>query len=219
MSKAGYHLVVGSKQVSSWSLRPWFLMRQAGLEFAETVITLRTPGTRKLILKHSPSGQVPVLKTGALAIWDSLAIAEYLNERHPEKQLWPADIPARAWARSISAEMHSSFRAMRYALPMEFSSSGLTAKIDDDTRADITRVAEIWTSTRKAFGKGGPFLLGACTIADAMYAPVVSRFTSYGIDLRAFGDDGSAEEYRKHVFSLHAMTEWGKGAKAELAAA
>lgn len=217
MSDPDYHLVIGSKQVSSWSLRPWFLMRQAGLPFRETLIVLRTPGTRASILRHSPSGQVPVLEHGTLAVWDSLAIAEYLNERHPVKQLWPADRAARAWARAISAEMHSSFRALRYALPMEFASSGLTANMDADVRSDISRVVQIWTGTRKKHGKGGPFLLGAATIADAMYAPVASRFTTYGIDLAAFGDDGSAEAYRRHVMQLPAMVDWGNGAKSEIA--
>ena len=118
MAGNAYGLVVGSKQASSWSLRPWILMRQAGIGFDETVIQLRQPGTRAAILKHSPSGQVPLLTHGGLAIWDSLAIAEYLNERHPELTLWPTDAAARAQARCIACEMHSSYRDLRFGLPM-----------------------------------------------------------------------------------------------------
>jgi glutathione S-transferase len=210
-----YTLVVGSKQVSSWSLRPWMLMRQAGIAFEEVVIPLRGPGTRAEILKHSPSGQVPLLKDGRLAVWDSLAIAEYLHEKHADKELWPADATARAWARCISAEMHSSFREMRYGLPMEFSSRGLKPAINEQCAKDITRVVAIWTTTRKRFGAGGPFLFGAFTIADAMFAPVASRFTTFAPKLADYGDDGSAAAYRDMMMALPTMQDWGAAAAKE----
>lgn len=215
MAGNAYGLVIGSKQVSSWSLRPWILMRQAGIGFDETVIQLRQPGTRAAILKHSPSGQVPLLTHGSLLLWDSLAIAEYLNERHPELHLWPADAGARAHARCISCEMHSSYRELRFGLPMEFSSRGLTPQINEQCAADIKRIVEIWCETRKRHGTGGPFLFGTFTIADAMFAPVASRFTTYGTRLADYGGDGAAEAYRAVLMALPAMLDWGNAARLE----
>ena len=215
MASGIYTLVVGSKQLSSWSLRPWLLMKQAGIGFEDVVILLDQPDTKAKIAKYSPSGKVPLLKHGSLTVWDSLAIAEYLNERHPEKQLWPADATARAHARSASAEMHSSFRDLRLALPTQFALTGLVPEISGPTAADIRRIAEIWTSCRKQFGAGGPFLFGAFCIADAMFAPVASRFTTYGTKLSAFGDDGSAEAYRVMLMGLPAMRDWIAAAKLE----
>lgn len=214
MAKPVYTLVVGSKQVSSWSLRPWLLMKQAQLPFEEIVIELRTPQTRTQILKHSPSGQVPLLKHGDLAVWDSLAIAEYLNEQHPELGLWPAERAARAMARCMAAEMHSSFRDMRYGLPMEFTSRGLTPQMSDQVAADIRRVVEMWRTARARHGAGGPFLFGRFSITDAMFAPVCSRFTTYVPKLADYGDDGSAEAYRAMMMNLPAMQDWGQGANA-----
>ena len=215
MAKVDYKLVVGSKQVSSWSLRPWLLMRQAGIGFEEVVVQLRRTTTSPEILKHSPAGLVPILKHGKLAVWDSLAIAEYLNERHPDKQLWPADPAVRAQARCISAEMHSGFRELRYGLGMEFTSRGLTPQINAQCAKDIRRVVQIWSGTRNQHGASGPFLFGTFTIADAMYAPVASRFTSYGTRLAEYADDGAAEAYRAMMMALPAMAEWGKGATEE----
>ena len=215
MTGNAYGLVVGSKQASSWSLRPWILMRQAGIGFDETFIELRQPGTRAAILKHSPTGQVPLLTHGGLAIWDSLAIAEYLNERHPELHLWPADAAARARARCIACEMHSSYRELRFGLPMEFSSRGLTPQINEQCAADIKRIVQIWCETRKTYGTGGPFLFGTFTIADAMFAPVASRFTTYLPNLAAYGDTGAAEGYRATMMALPGMIDWGKAAAAE----
>ena len=215
MADNAYTLVVGSKQLSSWSLRPWLLMRQADIGFEEIVILLDQPDTKAKIALHSPSGRVPLLKHGSLAVWDSLAIAEYLHERHPELRLWPADVTARAHARSISAEMHSSFRDLRYALPMKFSSRGLAAEVDEQCAADIRRVVQIWCQSRNKFGAGGPFLFGKFGIADAMFAPVASRFTTYGARLAGCGDDGGAETYRAMMMSLPAMLDWGQAAKTE----
>ena len=210
-----YTLVVGSKQLSSWSLRPWLLMKQAGIGFEEIVILLDQPDTKARIAQHSPSGKVPLLKHGALAIWDSLAIAEHLNERHPELQLWPADTTARAHARSASAEMHSGFRELRLALPTAFSSRGLKAEVSEATAADIRRIVQIWSRSRQRFGEGGPFLFGTFCIADAMFAPVASRFTTYGTRLNEHGDDGKAETYRATIMALPAMQDWENAARLE----
>ena len=215
MADNAYTLVVGSKELSSWSLRPWLLMRQAAIGFDEIVILLDQAGTKAKIALHSPSGKVPLLKHGKLAVWDSLSIAEYLNERHPQLRLWPTDVPARAQARSISAEMHSSFRDLRYALPMKFSSRGLTPDMSETCAADIRRIVTIWREARHGFGAGGPFLFGQFGIADAMFAPVASRFTSYGTRLADYGDDGSAESYRAMLMALPTMLDWGKAAAVE----
>jgi len=217
MAASAATLVVGSKELSSWSLRPWLLMKQAGIPFKEVVIQLDKSDTKALIAKWTPSGKVPVLIDGDVTVWDSLAIAEYLNETHPRAHLWPADRAARAHARAISAEMHSMFRELRVRLPMAFSTLGLKPDMNDDCRRDITRMVAIWVDARKKYGAGGAFLFGSFTITDAMFAPVASRFTSYGTHLADFGDDGSAEAYRAMMMALPAMLEWGVGAKAELA--
>jgi len=207
--------VIGSKEGSSWSLRPWILMKQVGIPFEEVLITLRQPDTRDKIAKYSPSGQVPVLRHAGRIIWDSLAIAEYLNEQHPDKGIWPRDEEARAFARCVAAEMHSSFRALRYGLPMEFSKRNLAPAMDDQVDADIARVVAIWRESRARFGKGGPFLFGQFSAADAMYAPVASRFTTFDADLSRYGDDGSAEAWRALMMGLPHMVDWGIAAKSE----
>ena len=215
MAGNAYTLAIGSKDTSSWSLRPWLLMRHADIDFHEIVIPLRQPDTRANILKYSPSGQVPVLGHGSVTVWDSLAIAEYLHERHPEAKLWPAGTAARAHARCISAEMHASYRELRFGLPMEFSSRGLTPQITVQCAADIARIVQIWRHARKTFGAGGPFLFGAFTIADAMFAPVTSRFTTYATRLADYGDDGTAGSYGAMMMGLPAMLDWGRAAAAE----
>jgi glutathione S-transferase len=211
----GYTLVIGSKEGSSWSLRPWILMKQAEIPFKEVLITLRQPDTAANIARHSPTGQVPLLRHGARTIWDSMAIGEYLNERHPDKELWPADEEARAFARCIGAEMHSGFRELRYGLPMEFSKRHLDAELNDAAKADIRRVIAALGEARRRFGTSGPFLFGAFSIADAMYAPVASRFTSFDVDLAGYGDDGLVQEWCAMMMDLPAMREWGVAAKAE----
>lgn len=205
-------LCIGDKNLSSWSLRPWLLMKLAGIPFTEKLIRLDQPDTTKEILKYSPTGKVPCLIDGDIAVWDSLAIAEYLAERFPEKQMWPAAAAARARARSVSAEMHSSFGELRKTWPMNFSRIGLRRPQPAGVASDIERISEIWTETRATFGAGGPFLFGRFSIADAMYAPVVSRFMTYGpLDLPA-----AAAAYCEAVFSLPAMQEWGAGAAREV---
>ena len=207
-------LVIGDKNLSSWSLRPWLAMKQTGIPFTERLVRLDRPETKAAIAKVSPSGRVPCLIDGDIAIWDSLSILEYLAEKFPEKGLWPADAKARAIARSVAAEMHSGFQNLRNLWPMNFAREGmrhLTYGID----GDIARIGEIWETGRRDFGEkaGGPFLFGRFSIADAMYAPVVSRFVTYGpVALPA-----RAALWRDMMRALPAMKEWGDGAKAETA--
>ncbi|HBS36441.1 MAG TPA: glutathione S-transferase [Parvularcula sp.] len=205
-------LVIGDKNLSSWSLRPWLLLKHAQIPFAERLIRLDRPETKAEIAKYSPSGRVPCLIDADTAIWDSLSIAEYLAEKFPEKALWPADARARAVARSVSAEMHSGFAALRGFWPMNFTREGLS-HLRGGIEGDIARIAEIWETCRRDFGGAGPFLFGRFSVADAMYAPVVSRFQTYGpVALPPLAD-----EWRRMMWSLPAMREWGEGAKRETA--
>lgn len=216
MQSVDYELVIGDKRLSSWSLRPWLLMKAAGIPFRETPIRLRQDDSAANIARHSPSGKIPVLKTGTLTIWDSLAIAEFLAETHPEKPIWPQDREARAMARSVSAEMHSGFYSLRSHMPMDLNTVYASWPVNDDVAADIGRVVAIWRACRERHGAGGEFLFGAFCAADAMFAPVATRFRTYGTDLSAFGDDGTASRYMQAILSMPEMTEWGQGAAAEI---
>lgn len=217
MAGANYRLVIGSKHWSSWSLRPWLAMKQAGLDFEEIRINLRAPNKKDLILSHSPAGKVPVLWVGDLMIWDSLSILEYIAERHPEAALWPSDDSARAIARSVSAEMHSGFQALREHCPMKFLSQDLRETMPEAVEADIRRIVALWQDCRRRFGGQGPFLFSRFSVADAMYAPVASRLRTYVGDLRAYGDDGTATAYVDALYALPAMGAWARGAEAERA--
>ncbi len=203
-------IYLGNKNYSSWSLRPWLSLKQTGVAFDEEVIPLSEPTTRSTILRYSPSGKVPALKHNELTVWDGLAICEYLAETFPEAKLWPADKAARAVARSVSAEMHSGFAALREHLPMNMRSSFPNRGVTPEVQADINRIAAIWRDCRKRFGESGPFLFGSFTNADAMYAPVVSRFRTYKIEL-----DEAAQEYTDAVWALPALQEWLTAAKNE----
>lgn len=207
-------LIIGDKPWSSWSLRPWLAAKVAAIPFREIEVKLRQPGTAREIARHSPSGRVPALHHGALRIWDSLAICEYLAELAPSAGLWPADAKARAVARAISAEMHSGFHALRTEFPMEFNARIGGRVPSEAAKADIARVTAIWRVTRREFGAAGPFLFGAFTIADAMYAPVATRFRTYGMDLAPYGDDGTAAFYQQTLLAMAEMQEWGEGALA-----
>ena len=184
------HLVIGNKNYSSWSLRPWIAMTMAGIPFKETMVLLDRPDTRRKIAAHSPSGRVPVLKDGKLAIRASLARLEYLAERFPEKNLWPRQVAARAMARAISCEMHAGFSAPRNACPMNLRRPRKAVTMNTAIRKDVARIEEVWRNCRKKFGKGGKFLFGRFSIADAMFAPVVTRLDTYAIkvapDTRAY---------------------------------
>jgi glutathione S-transferase len=216
MADPHYTLVIGDKTFSSWSLRPWLAMRQAGIPFAEERVRLRLPESKQAILVHSPSGKVPALKTNGSVICDSLAILEYLAETHPEAGLWPEQRKARALARSVSAEMHSGFATLRNEMSMDLSATFPKPPITEALAGDIRRIVEIWRGARAAYGKDGPFLFGSFGNADAMFAPVATRFRTYDVDLAAFGDDGSAVGYAQTILSLPSFRDWEDEARAEL---
>ena len=208
-------LVIGNKNFSSWSLRPWLLLKQAGLPFREIPVRLRQADTKAQILAHSPSGKVPALIDGDLTVWDSLAICEYLAEKASlnHVDLWPADPKARAEARSVSAEMHSGFAALRQHMSMEVAASRPGEGQTPEVLADIARITALWTSCRERFAATGPFLFGDFSVADAMYAPVAFRFHTYGVELPPL-----AAAYRDTLLALPAMQEWAAGARAEVGA-
>lgn len=203
-------LVIGSKAFSSWSLRPWLALKHTGLPFTEVLIPLYQPGTKARILKESPAGKVPVLKHGAITVWESLAIIEYLAELAPQAGLLPADPAARAVARAISAEMHAGFTNLRTTMSMKIVESHPGEGQTPETLADIARITAIWTDCRARFGAGGPFLFGAFSGADAMFAPVVSRFETYAVPL-----DPVSRAYADAVLALPAIQEWKAAARAE----
>jgi len=201
-------LVIGNKNLSSWSLRPWLALRVAGIDFDEIAVRLGEPGTPAAIRRHSPSGKVPCLIDGDLVVWESLAICEYAAELVPA--LWPADRAARAEARAISAEMHAGFTALRQNMPMEVCASRPGAGRTPECEADIARIAAIWESCRAHFAGGGPFLFGTFSIADAMFAPVVWRFNTGAVALPP-----AAAAWQQTMLALPAMQEWRRGALAE----
>ncbi len=218
-----YTLVIGDKTVSSWSLRPWLALTHAGIPFREVSIALRRPQTKLEILKYSPSGHVPALiveaDCGSETIWDSLAILEYLAEAHPGARLWPQETLARANARAIAAEMHSGFRELREHCPMDLLARSPMLSLPDGVAADVRRIVQLWSASRRRFGGTGKFLFGAFSATDAMYAPVASRFRTYLPDLAPFGDDGTAQTYVESIFALPSLAKWEAGARGECAAA
>lgn len=215
---ANYELVIGDKNLSSWSLRPWLLMKAFHIPFSEVNISLRGPETRANILRHSSSGLVPALKADGMVIWDTLAIAEFLAEEHPDKPVWPVERKARAHARSVSAEMHSGFAKLREECPMDFVNVLGWKETSEATRRNISRIVEIWKSCRAAHASQGEFLFGQFSAADAMYAPVASRFHSYSVPLAEFGDDGTAASYRDLMMTMPEMLLWADEARAEISA-
>ncbi|HMW17790.1 MAG TPA: glutathione S-transferase family protein [Accumulibacter sp.] len=205
-------LVIGDRNLSSWSLRPWLAARQAGIPFAEIAVRLGQPDSAESIRRHSPSGKVPCLLVGEgtarWPIWDSLAICEYLAEQNPD--LWPTDRAQRAEARSVSAEMHSGFSALRQHLSMNINASRPLPSLPPDVAADVGRIIAIWESCRARHGRQGGFLFGTFSIADAMYAPVVWRFRTYAIDVPS-----ASQDWLQTMLDLPAMREWQAGALAE----
>ena len=197
-------LVLGNKNLSSWSLRPWVLLRHAGIPFREHILLFETPDWRTKLLPLSPSGRVPALRHGELSVWDSLAVSEYIADLHPEKQLWPKDRAARAHARAVSAEMHSSFGALRYQLSMDVTARYPRPKLSTEAEGELARVTQMWSEARALHEGEGPFLFGAFSIADAMFAPFAFRFRGYGITL----PDARAEAYWRMMLELPAMQEW-----------
>ena len=203
-------LVIGNKNYSSWSMRPWVVLREARIAFREVVVPLYRPDSEAALAHWSPSGKVPALHDGDIRVWDSLAICEYLNERHPDKQLWPADAAARAVARSVAAEMHAGFAALRSEMSMNIRARWIGRGRSDASLADIARIMDIWNTCRENYGAGGDFLFGRFSIADAMYAPVVLRFQTYGVAL-----DGAAKAYADAVRALPAVAAWVADAAVE----
>jgi glutathione S-transferase len=201
-------LVIGDHNYSSWSLRPWLALKQAKLPFEEVLIRLRETGTKAAIFKYSPSGKVPCLIDGETVVWESLAICEYLAESVPS--LWPADRAARAEARSICAEMHAGFGALRQNLPMQVDASKPYEERSAEAKTDIARIVGIWESCRARFAAGGPFLFGPFTIADAMFAPVVWRFVTYVVEVPP-----ASRAWLDTMRALPAMQEWRAAALAK----
>lgn len=205
-------LVIGNKNYSSWSLRGWLALAEAGLEFEEIRIPLSRPESKAQILRYSPSGKVPCLIDDGLTIFDSLAICEYINERYAAGRLWPRDPGARARARAVAAEMHSGFAALRTHMSMDIRARhperGAAAQQRDDVTADIARIKEVWTECLAA---GGPLLFGEFSIADAFYAPVVTRFATYGVAL-----PGPLAAYSDRVIARPAMQRWIAAARTEV---
>jgi glutathione S-transferase len=204
-------LVIGNKNYSSWSLRAWLLMREAGIEFEEHRIVLDTDDTARQISEFSSAGRVPILVLGDTTVWDTLAIAETLAERYPDKQLWPQDARARAHARSISAEMHSGFGVLREQMPMNCRAMGRRVPLPDELTDDIDRIIAIWSECHRRYGESGQWLFGDFSIADAMFAPVVLRFRTYGINLPE-----SAGYYPHRVLESEAMQNWLAACESEI---
>jgi glutathione S-transferase len=204
-------LVIGNKNYSSWSMRPWLALRANDIAFEEIFIPLYTGAADKQrILGFTPAGKVPALIDGDVTVWDSLAIIEYLAERFPEAGLWPEDHAARAHARSISAEMHSGFMALRNECPMNLHRPVRAVALSEDARANIARIQEIWLECRARYGKPGPFLFGRFGGADAMFAPVVYRFRTFAIDAAP-----EVQAYMNTMMALPAVEEWTKAGLAE----
>jgi|SRR5215469_5284169 len=203
-------LVIGNKAYSSWSLRPWLVLKHLGVDFAETRVPLYVHGYKEELLKHAPSGKVPILKHGRITVWDSLAICEYLAELFPEAGLWPGDASTRALARALSAEMHSGFTAIRNAMPFNCRARGRHVPLTAEIEKEIARVMGLWEECRSRHGKDGPWLFGRFTIADAMYIPVALRFVTYSVSL-----DPVAQSYADAALNHPAVREWTAGAERE----
>lgn len=203
-------LVIGNKNYSSWSFRPWIAMKVTGIPFEEEVISLDAEDFKARVGAISGTGKVPVLSDGDVHVWESLSILEYLAERVPQARLWPSDIKARAHARVIATEMHAGFVPLRRQCPMNMWRPVKRRELTPEVVNDVRRIEALWTDCRTRFGSGGPFLFGAFSAADAMYAPVVSRFETYAIDVGAV-----ATAYMRAIVSLPAWNEWRRAALEE----
>lgn len=210
MAEPRLTLFIGNRNYSSWSLRPWLLMRQLGIPFEERKLALFSDTFRREIAAVSPAGRVPVLVADGFPVWDSLAIAEFLADAYPGLGVWPGDAKARARARCVCAEMHAGFQALRGQMPVNIEARLPGLGWNTQVQADIDRIAAMWSALRSEHAAGGPFLFGRFSAADAFYAPVITRFDTYGIEL-----DPVCEEYRRAVHALPAMREWVAGALEE----
>jgi glutathione S-transferase len=206
---ASLTLAIANKNYSSWSLRAWLAMRQFAIPFEEKIIPLDTPETARQIAKHSGAGRLPVLHHGDVTVWESLAILEYLAEIFPDKPLWPKPPAVRALARAVANEMHAGFQALRNACPMNLRRprKPLDGGLSSEVRANIVRIEAIWQECRKLHGQGGPLLFGEFSIADAMYAPVATRFDTYAIEVSA-----ASRAYMEAIFSTEAFRAWKQDA-------
>jgi glutathione S-transferase len=202
-------LVIANKCYSSWSMRPWLLLKQLGIAFDEITVPLDLPDTKARVLKHSPAGKVPILIDGDVTVWETIAIMEYVGEAYGAP-VWPADRKARAMARSIAAEMHSGFSALRSACPMNLGKKFAQKDRGEAVARDVARFVEIVRQAREHFGAGGPFLFGAFSAADAMYAPLVTRLDTYSIAL-----DATTLAYADAILILPAFQEWRSAAMEE----
>jgi glutathione S-transferase len=203
-------LIIGTKKWSSWSLRPWVALKEAGIPFKEMLIQLRQSDTKARILEYSPAGKVPILIDGRELVWDSLAILEYLAVRFPESKLWPSDLSALAVARSVSAEMHGGFPDLRRELSMDIGADLPTPDLSAGAAADVERIQAVWRDARARFGAAGPFLFGRFSNADAMYAPVVTRFQTYNIPV-----DPVSDAYMQAILGLPSIRAWYRAADEE----
>jgi len=203
-------LVIGNKNYSSWSLRPWIAMKQIGLTFGESLIPMAMPGTRAEMLKYAPTGLVPVLIDGEALVFETIAILEYLNDKFPEARLWPKDLAARAHARSIAAEMHGGVAALRRDCPMNIRRPVRKHIVSPEAAKQAERIDALWSDARARFGQGGPFLFGHFTNADAMYAPVINRIHTYDLPRSQ-----TAQAYMDAMMELPAWKEWEAASRAE----
>ncbi|MBV8185431.1 MAG: glutathione S-transferase family protein [Hyphomicrobiales bacterium] len=203
-------LIIGNKNYSSWSLRAWIAMTAAGIAFDEVFVPLALPDTKERIKKHSPAGKLPVLVDGDATVWESLAILEHLAERFPKAGLWPTEPAARAHARSIAAEMHAGFQALRGHCPMNLWRPVERLALTSEVEANVERITEIWRTARERFGKGGPFLFGSFGAADAMFAPVATRFHTYDIPC-----DRVSRDYVDAIHAYPAFKTWRAAALEE----
>jgi len=203
-------LVIANKAYSSWSLRPWILLAHFKIPFEEIVIPLDLPDTRKQILKHAPTAKCPSLHDGAISVWESLAIVEYVAEKYPDKAIWPKAKAARAHARSLSSEMHASFQALRQHCPTNFRRPVRKLELTEAVEADVARIEEAWAHARRTYGNAGPFLFGRFSAADAMFAPVVNRLHAYDVKVKK-----ATRDYMNAIMALPAWKAWINDAEAE----
>ena len=203
-------LILANKAYSSWSLRPWILLAQLKIPFEEVIIPMDQAETRANMLKYAPTGKCPSLQDGKIAIWESLAIIEYVAETHPEKTVWPKGKAARAHARALASEMHSGFGALRQACPTNFRRPVGAIALSDEVRADVARIEAAFEGARAAFGRGGPFLFGRFSAADAMFAPVVNRLHVYDVPVSK-----PTRTYMETIMALPAWKAWIADAHAE----
>jgi glutathione S-transferase len=207
-------LVIGDKNLSSWSMRPWLVMKRAGADFSERVVRLNREDTAAEIRKYSPTAQVPALRDGDVTVWDSMAISVHIAEKFPQARLWPADPVARTLARAAACEMHSGFASLRGECPMNLKRR-VKVEVSERTQNDLRRLVELWSDLRGRFGADGPFLCGTWSIADAFYTPVATRIRTYGLPLSDYGDTGVAGEYVSTLLQTPEFLEWEEAALAD----